>query len=132
MKHTITSGVLILGLAATAIAQNKPAAAKADKKAATPAAEAPAKPKADPAASKSDSSYALGFRTGGTFGQQFGRFGVTATDLEQSAFMKGFIDAIKNGKPSIEECSRSGRKNSPKKTSPLVPSFLKRMASAKA
>ncbi|MFZ9941093.1 MAG: FKBP-type peptidyl-prolyl cis-trans isomerase N-terminal domain-containing protein [Luteolibacter sp.] len=103
MKHTITSGVLILGLAATAIAQNKPAAAKADKKAATPAAEAPAKPKADPAASKSDSSYALGFRTGGTFGQQFGRFGVTAADLEQSAFMQGFIDAIKNGKPSIEE-----------------------------
>jgi FKBP-type peptidyl-prolyl cis-trans isomerase len=103
MKHTITSGVLILGLAATAIAQNKPAATKADKKAATPAAEAPAKPKADPAASKSDSSYALGFRTGGTFGQQFGRFGVTAADLEQSAFMQGFIDAIKNGKPSIEE-----------------------------
>ncbi|PAW69451.1 MAG: hypothetical protein B9S30_04730 [Verrucomicrobiia bacterium Tous-C5FEB] len=102
MKHTITSGVLILGLAVTAIAENKPAAAKAEK-AATPAAEAPAKPKADPAASKSDASYALGFRTGGTFGQQFGRFGVTAADLEQDTFIKGFMDALKNGKPTLDE-----------------------------
>ena len=102
MKHTITSGVLILGLAVTAIAENKRAAAKAEK-AATPTAEAPAKPKADPAASKSDASYALGFRTGGTFGQQFGRFGVTAADLEQDTFIKGFMDALKNGKPTLDE-----------------------------
>ncbi len=102
MKHTITSGVLILGLAATAIAENKPAAAKAEK-ATTPAAEAPANPKADPAAIKSDASYALGFRTGGTFGQQFGQFGVTAADLEQENFIKGFMDALKNGKPSLDE-----------------------------
>jgi FKBP-type peptidyl-prolyl cis-trans isomerase len=102
MKHTITSGVLILGLAATAIAENKPAAAKAEK-VATPAAEAPAKPKVDPAANKSDASYALGFRTGGTFGQQFGRFGVTAADLEQDTFIKGFMDALKDGKPSLDE-----------------------------
>jgi FKBP-type peptidyl-prolyl cis-trans isomerase len=102
MKHTITSGVLILGLAATAIAENKPAAAKAEK-ATTQAAEAPAKPKADPAATKSDASYALGFRTGGTFGQQFGQFGVTAADLEQENFIKGFMDALKNGKPSLDE-----------------------------
>jgi len=97
MKHIITSGVLVFGLAATAIAENKPAAAKSEK------ADAPAKPKADPAASKSDASYALGFRTGGTFGQQFGRFGVTAADLEQDTFIKGFMDALKNGKPSLEE-----------------------------
>jgi FKBP-type peptidyl-prolyl cis-trans isomerase len=102
MKHTITSGVLILGLAATALAENKPAAAKAEK-ATTQAAEAPAKPKADPAATKSDASYALGFRTGGTFGQQFGQFGVTAADLEQENFIKGFMDALKNGKPSLDE-----------------------------
>ena len=102
MKHSITSGVLILGLAATAIAENKPAAAKAEK-ATTQAAEAPAKPKADPAATKSDASYALGFRTGGTFGQQFGQFGVTAADLEQENFIKGFMDALKNGKPSLDE-----------------------------
>jgi FKBP-type peptidyl-prolyl cis-trans isomerase len=101
MKHIITSGVLILGLAATAVAEKKPAAKS--EKAAAPAAEAPAKPKADPAASKSDASYALGFRTGGTFGQQFGRFGVTAADLEQDTFIKGFMDALKNGKPSLEE-----------------------------
>jgi FKBP-type peptidyl-prolyl cis-trans isomerase len=102
MKHTITSGVLILGLAATALAENKPAAPKAEK-ATTQAAEAPAKPKADPAATKSDASYALGFRTGGTFGQQFGQFGVTAADLEQENFIKGFMDALKNGKPSLDE-----------------------------
>ena len=102
MKHTITSGVLILGLAVTAVAAEKKPAAKAEK-AAAPAAEAPVKPKADPAASKSDASYALGFRTGGTFGQQFGRFGVTAADLEQDTFIKGFMDALKNGKPSLEE-----------------------------
>jgi FKBP-type peptidyl-prolyl cis-trans isomerase len=104
MKHTITSGVLILGLAATAVAEKKPAA-KSEKatSAATAPAEAPAKPKVDPAANKSDASYALGFRTGGTFGQQFGRFGVTAADLEQDTFIKGFMDALKNGKPSLDE-----------------------------
>jgi len=104
MKHIITSGVLILGLAATAVAEKKPAAKSEKATSATTApAEAPAKPKADPAANKSDASYALGFRTGGTFGQQFGRFGVTAADLEQDTFIKGFRDALKNGKPSLEE-----------------------------
>jgi len=104
MKHIITSGVLILGLAATAVAEKKPAAKSEKATSATTApAEAPAKPKADPAANKSDASYALGFRTGGTFGQQFGRFGVTAADLEQDTFIKGFMDALKNGKPSLEE-----------------------------
>ena len=104
MKHIITSGVLILGLAATAVAEKKPAA-KSEKatSAATAPAEAPAKPKVDPAANKSDASYALGFRTGGTFGQQFGRFGVTAADLEQDTFIKGFMDALKDGKPSLDE-----------------------------
>lgn len=104
MKHIITSGVLILSLAATAVAEKKPAAKSEKATSATTApAEAPAKPKADPAANKSDASYALGFRTGGTFGQQFGRFGVTAADLEQDTFIKGFMDALKNGKPSLEE-----------------------------
>jgi len=104
MKHIITSGVLILGLAATAVAEKKPAAKSEKATSATTApAEAPAKTKADPAANKSDASYALGFRTGGTFGQQFGRFGVTAADLEQDTFIKGFMDALKNGKPSLDE-----------------------------
>lgn len=103
MKHTITSGVLILGLAATAVAEKKPAAKSEKATATTAPAEAPAKPKVDPAAIKPDASYALGFRTGGTFGQQFGRFGVTAADLEQESFVKGFMDALKNGKPSLDE-----------------------------
>lgn len=62
---------------------------------------APAKP--DAAAVKSDSSYALGFRTGGTFAQQFGRFGVTAEDLQQDQFLKGFMDALKGAEPSVDE-----------------------------
>ena len=104
MKHIITSGVLILGLAATAVAEKKPAAKSEKATSATTApAEAPAKPKADPAANKSDASYALGFRTGGTFGQQCGRCGVTAADLEQDTFIKGFMDALKNGKPSLDD-----------------------------
>ena len=96
MKHTITSGVLILGLAVTAVAAEKKPAAKAEK-ATTAAAEAPAK------VNDTDASYALGFRTGGTFGQQFGRFGITAEDLKQDAFIKGFMDALKSGKASIDE-----------------------------
>ena len=96
MKHTITSGVLILGLAVTAVAAEKKPAAKAEK-ATTAADEAPAK------VNDTDASYALGFRTGGTFGQQFGRFGITAEDLKQDAFIKGFMDALKSGKSSIDE-----------------------------
>jgi FKBP-type peptidyl-prolyl cis-trans isomerase len=52
---------------------------------------------------KSDSSYALGFRTGGGFAQQFGKFGVGAGDLDPETFLKGFMAAIKGGKPELEE-----------------------------
>ena len=38
-----------------------------------------------------------GFRTGSTFGQQFGRFGVGADDIEQENFLKGFMAAVKGG-----------------------------------
>jgi FKBP-type peptidyl-prolyl cis-trans isomerase len=57
----------------------------------------------DPAVVKSDSSYALGFRMGNTFSQQFGRFGVGHGDLDQESFIKGFMTAIKGDKPEIEE-----------------------------
>lgn len=94
-------------------ADTKEAAAEA-KDAPAPAAEAPAsadaKPKdevaaapVDPAVAKSDSSYALGFRTGGNFAQEFGRYGVTLDDLEMDLFIKGFTAAVKGDKPEVEE-----------------------------
>lgn len=58
---------------------------------------------ADPAATKSDSSYALGYRTGDGFAQEFGRFGVKFDDLEMDVFVKGFSDAVKGDKPELED-----------------------------
>ena len=80
-----------------------PDASPAKSEATTPPIEVPAKPKLDPAVIKTDSSYALGFRTGTTFSQQFGRFGVTSEDIEQDNFIKGFMAAVKGGKPELSE-----------------------------
>lgn len=102
MTRKFIPGALVLGLFATASAQ-EPAAAPAKAEATTPPIEVPAKPKLDPAVIKSDSSYALGFRTGGGFSQQFGKFGVGADDLDPETFLKGFMAAIKGGKPDLEE-----------------------------
>lgn len=101
MIRKIVPGALALGLIATSSAQ--PEAAPAKPEATTPAVEVPAKPKLDPAVVKSDSSYALGFRTGGGFSQQFGRFGVGADDLDMDNFLKGFLSAVKGDKPELEE-----------------------------
>jgi FKBP-type peptidyl-prolyl cis-trans isomerase len=65
--------------------------------------EAPAAAPVDPAAAKSDSSYALGYRTGGNFAQEFGRYGVTLDDLEMERFIAGFTSAVKGGKPEVDE-----------------------------
>ncbi len=108
MIRKLIPSALALGLIASTSAQTpaadapKPAGA-AKTEAATPALEVPAKPKLDPAVMKSDSSYALGFRTGSTFSQQFGRFGVTAADIDSENFMKGFVSALKDGKPGLSE-----------------------------
>lgn len=104
MIRKIVPGALALGLIASVHAQ-KPAAdaAPATQEATTPAVEVPAKPKLDPAVVKSDSSYALGFRTGGGFAQQFGKFGVTAADLDKETFLAGFMAALEGGKPGVEE-----------------------------
>lgn len=76
----------------------------AQEKAAEEAAPAPAAPApANPEEAKKDSSYALGYRTGGTFGQEFGRFGVKLEDLEMEIFLKGFKAAVKGEKPEVEE-----------------------------
>ena len=102
MIRKFIPGALVIGLFASASAQ-KPAAEPAKAEATTPAVEVPAKPKLDPAVVKTDSSYALGFRTGGGFAQQFGKFGVGADDLDPETFLKGFMAAIKGGKPELEE-----------------------------
>ncbi len=112
MIRKLIPGVLAFGMIATSSAQPAKAAAKQEAttppvevpaQGETPAAEIPAKPKLDPAVMKSDSSYALGFRTGGGFAQQFGQFGVGADDLEMDSFVKGFLAALKSGKPELEE-----------------------------
>lgn len=109
-KHMIRKlipGALALGLIATTSAQT-PAAEPAKQEpakqeAATPPVQVPATPKLDPSVIKSDSSYALGLRTGSTFAQQFGRFGVSADDLDGQNFLKGFMTAVKGDKPELEE-----------------------------
>ncbi len=101
MIRKLIPGALALGLIASSSAQTPDAAPKQE--AATPAVEVPAKPKLDPAVIKADSSYALGFRTGGGFSQQFGKFGVGASDLDMDNFVKGFSAALKGGKPELEE-----------------------------
>ena len=102
MIRKFIPGVLALGLIASTSAQT-PTAAPEKAEATTPAVEVPAKPKLDPAVIKADSSYALGFRTGGGFAQQFGKFGVGAADLDPETFLKGFMAALKGGKPDLEE-----------------------------
>jgi FKBP-type peptidyl-prolyl cis-trans isomerase len=105
MIRKFIPGVLALGLIASSSAAETPApdAAPAKQEATTPAIEVPAKPKLDPAVIKTDSSYALGFRTGGGFAQQFGKFGVGLDDLDQANFIKGLMTAIKGDKPELEE-----------------------------
>jgi FKBP-type peptidyl-prolyl cis-trans isomerase len=102
MIRTITPGIIALGLIASTSAQT-PAAEAAKPEASTPPIEVPAKPPVDPAVMKSDSSYALGFRTGSNFSQQFGRFGVTAEDLDTANFLNGFTAALKDGKPGLSD-----------------------------
>ncbi len=101
MKFQLAPGVLAIGLATLipAAAQNEGAA---DKPADKPAEAAPAAP-VDPAKVKTDSSYALGFKTGGEFGQQYGRFGISPEDLDSENFLKGFLVGFKGEKPEISE-----------------------------
>lgn len=93
--RSLASSCVAFGLVSVLCAQDAPVAD-------APAAAAEA-PKPDAATVKADSSYALGFRTGSDFAQQFGRFGFTAEDLQGEHFLKGFVDAFKGGKPAIDE-----------------------------
>lgn len=91
MTRTLIPGALAIGMAAIAIAQSPEPA---------PAAPAPALAAAEV---KSGSSYALGYRAGANFAQQFGRFGLTAEDLEQETFMKGFMSAFLGNEPDLTQ-----------------------------
>lgn len=102
MIRKLMPGAIALGLITATSAQTPAAPADADA-ATTPAVQVPPAPKMDPAVMKKDSSYALGFRMGGIFGQQFGRFGVTESDLEPQIFLDGFMAAVKGDKPDLDE-----------------------------
>lgn len=52
---------------------------------------------------KPDSSYALGYRMGNIFSQEFGRFGVVMDDLDHANFLKGFSAAARGQQPEIDE-----------------------------
>jgi FKBP-type peptidyl-prolyl cis-trans isomerase len=96
------SRMSFIAFAATglAVAQDAPKEAAAAPEAETaPVAPAPA----NAAESKNDASYALGYRTGGSFGQEFGRFGVKLDDLEMETFIQGFKAAVQGDKPELEE-----------------------------
>ncbi len=101
MIRKLIPGALALGLVASTQAQT-PAPA-APQEATTPAIEVPAAPPLDPAVVKTDSSYALGYRTGGGFAQNFGKFGVSVSDLDTETFLKGFLAAAKGNKPEVDE-----------------------------
>lgn len=97
MRYQMIQALLATGLAAVVTAQDaQPQATPAESAAAPSPAAAPAM---DPATMKKDSSFALGYKTGNNFAQQFGRFGVTASDLESEAFMKGFMMGLEGTQP---------------------------------
>lgn len=56
----------------------------------------------DPAVMKTDSSYGLGYRTGGEFGQRWGNFGVTAGDIDNEKFFAGFMAGFNGDEPGID------------------------------
>ena len=92
----------LIALTATGIAtaQNAPKeTAPAPEAAPAPVAPAPV----NAAEAKKETSYALGYHTGGAFSQEFGRFGVNLDDVEMETFIQGFRAAAKGGKPEIEE-----------------------------
>jgi len=86
----------IIAFAATGIA----IAQEAPKEAVEAPAEIPEAPAAD---TGTDASYALGYRTGGGFAQEFGRFGVKLEDLDMDTFVNGFKAAVKGAEPELEE-----------------------------
>lgn len=67
------------------------------------AASADSAETADRAEVRERSSYALGFRTGGQFFENYGNFGIRPEDIEPEVFLKGFLDASKGYEPQLGE-----------------------------
>ncbi|MES2996581.1 MAG: FKBP-type peptidyl-prolyl cis-trans isomerase N-terminal domain-containing protein [Verrucomicrobiota bacterium] len=107
MTRSIITGTFALGLAGSLLAQPPtapaPAAAEKSTAAAPEKAEKAAAPKLTPEQLKTESSFALGLRTGGEFNQQFGRFGITLADVDSASFLKGFLAGAKGGKPEVDD-----------------------------
>ena len=102
MKIKSLHGLIFLGLinSSILIAQN------ADTKKADSSSEdgaATGKTSIDPEMVKPKSSYALGYRAGNEFAQNYGRLGLKADDLNQKNFMDGFIAAFRGEQPSQPE-----------------------------
>ncbi|MFD2257331.1 FKBP-type peptidyl-prolyl cis-trans isomerase N-terminal domain-containing protein [Luteolibacter algae] len=102
MRNSLNNSAAIMGIIALAAA-GFATAQEAPKEAAPTAEAAEAAPKADPKETKNDSSYALGYRTGGGFAQEFGRYGVGLDDLEMENFVKGFTAAVKGDRPELAD-----------------------------
>lgn len=98
MHIKLIPGALALGLAALV-----PAVAQEEAPAAQPEAAAEAAPAPDAATVKSDSSYGLGFRTGGEFGQRYGSFGIKPDDIDTARFLEGFLAGFKSEDPAVSE-----------------------------
>jgi len=64
------------------------------------AEEAPAPMDAE--AVRDNASYALGYRAGAEFSQQFAQFGLTAADLSSDAFVKAFFKAMNAEEPEAD------------------------------
>ncbi|MCU0796269.1 MAG: FKBP-type peptidyl-prolyl cis-trans isomerase [Akkermansiaceae bacterium] len=96
MKPIFFTGILALGLAL-------PTPLPAQDKEKPAEAEASETPAPDAAAVKSDSSYALGLRTGGEFGERYGNFGITPDDIEMTRFIEGFLAGFKREDSAVDE-----------------------------
>lgn len=92
------SRALAVGLVASI-----PALAQTEEAEAPPAAAESTAPAPDAATVKADSSYGLGFRTGGEFGQRYGNFGITPDDLNTEKFVEGFLAGFKGQDPVVSE-----------------------------
>lgn len=98
MIHRFIPGVLAFGMIASTYAKDSTATAPA-----TPEAAAQPAVTLTPAEVKESSSYALGYRAGSNFAQQFGRFGLTVQDLVGESFMKGFFASFQGQAPELAE-----------------------------
>jgi FKBP-type peptidyl-prolyl cis-trans isomerase len=57
----------------------------------------------EPAAVRENASYALGYRAGAEFSQQFARFGLTEADLDEAIFVKAFFKAMSGDEPAADQ-----------------------------